>query len=154
MSDTLWPQAPLFVGFSRQEYWSGLPWSPPRDLPEPWIEPKISWVSWLWQVRSLPQVPLWQSYLHRKATFVGQIQNFQGKGCRIPCELPKPWSATRCFQSSNKCLMFFPLVFGFLSIATETVLCNIHGMERTINGISFHKLSVGKMIIFDFKSFS
>ena len=27
-------------GFSRQEYWSGLPCSPPGDLPNPGIEPK------------------------------------------------------------------------------------------------------------------
>ena len=38
---TLWTvvcQAPLSMGFSRQEYWSGLPCSPPRDLPYPGIE--------------------------------------------------------------------------------------------------------------------
>ena len=28
-------QAPLSVGFSRKEYWSGLPFPPPRDLPDP-----------------------------------------------------------------------------------------------------------------------
>ena len=33
------PQAPLSVGFSRQEYWSGLPFPPPGDLPDPGIEP-------------------------------------------------------------------------------------------------------------------
>ena len=27
------------VGFSRQEYWSGLPFPPPGDLPDPGIEP-------------------------------------------------------------------------------------------------------------------
>ena len=32
-------QAPLFMGFSRQEYWSGLPLPSPRDLPNPGIEP-------------------------------------------------------------------------------------------------------------------
>ena len=32
-------QVPLFMGFSRQEYWSGLPFPPPGDLPEPGIEP-------------------------------------------------------------------------------------------------------------------
>jgi len=32
-------QAPLSVGFSRQEYWSGLPFPPPGDLPNPGIEP-------------------------------------------------------------------------------------------------------------------
>ena len=32
-------QAALSMGFSRQEYWSGLPCSPPGDLPNPGIEP-------------------------------------------------------------------------------------------------------------------
>ena len=32
-------QAPLSMGFSRQEYWSGLPFSSPGDLPDPGIEP-------------------------------------------------------------------------------------------------------------------
>ena len=39
---TLWTvarQAPLSMGFSRQEYWSGLPFPPPGDLPNPGIEP-------------------------------------------------------------------------------------------------------------------
>ena len=31
-------QAPLSMEFSRQEYWSGLPF-PPGDLPNPWINP-------------------------------------------------------------------------------------------------------------------
>ena len=31
-------QAPLSMGFSRQEYWSGLPYPPPGDLPDPGIE--------------------------------------------------------------------------------------------------------------------
>ena len=32
-------QAPLSMGFSRQEYWSGLPCPSPGDLPNPGIEP-------------------------------------------------------------------------------------------------------------------
>ena len=32
-------QAPLPMGFSRQEYWSGLPFPSPGDLPNPGIEP-------------------------------------------------------------------------------------------------------------------
>ena len=39
---TLWTvaqQAPLSLGFSRQEYWSGLPGPPPGDLPDPGMEP-------------------------------------------------------------------------------------------------------------------
>ena len=33
-------QAPPSMGFSRQEYWSGLPFPSPGDLPHPGIEPK------------------------------------------------------------------------------------------------------------------
>ena len=32
-------QAPLYIGFSRQAYWNGLPFPPPEDLPDPGIEP-------------------------------------------------------------------------------------------------------------------
>ena len=32
-------QASLSMGFSRQEYWSGLPFPSPGDLPNPGIEP-------------------------------------------------------------------------------------------------------------------
>ena len=33
-------QAPLSMGFSRQEYWSGSPFPPPGDLPHPGTESK------------------------------------------------------------------------------------------------------------------
>ena len=41
--ETLWAvahQAPPSVGFSRQGYWSGLPFPSPGDLPHPGIEPR------------------------------------------------------------------------------------------------------------------
>ena len=41
-SVTLWTvdgRAPLFMGLSEQEYWSGLPFLPPGDLPDSGIEP-------------------------------------------------------------------------------------------------------------------
>ena len=33
-------QAPLSLGFSRREHWSGLPFPSPEDLPHPGIEPR------------------------------------------------------------------------------------------------------------------
>ena len=33
-------QAPLSMGFSRQEYWSGFPCPPPGDLPDPGVKPR------------------------------------------------------------------------------------------------------------------
>ena len=35
-------QAPLSMGFSRQEYWSGSPFPSPGDLADPGIEPRSS----------------------------------------------------------------------------------------------------------------
>ena len=47
-------QAPLSMGFSRQEYWNGLPFPPPGDLPNPGIKP-VSPVSPALQVTSVPE---------------------------------------------------------------------------------------------------
>ena len=50
-------QAPLSMGFSQQEYWSGLPCPPPWDLPNSKIEPTL--LSLLhWEASSLPLMPL------------------------------------------------------------------------------------------------
>ena len=45
-------QAPLSMGFSRQEHWSRLPFPPSGDLPKPGIEHLLPW-----QVESLPLCP-------------------------------------------------------------------------------------------------
>ena len=47
---TIAHQAPRSMEFSRQEYWSGLPFSTPGDLPDPGIEPTSPTL----QVGSLP----------------------------------------------------------------------------------------------------
>ena len=54
-------QAPLSMGFSRQEYWSGLPCPPPGDLPDPGIEP-MSLCLLHWQAGSLPLAPPGKSF--------------------------------------------------------------------------------------------
>jgi len=62
---TLWTvahQAPLIPGFSRQEYWSGLPCPPPGDLPSPGIEP-----------RSLTSPALAGGFFTTSATWEAQI---------------------------------------------------------------------------------
>ena len=54
---TLWTVAMgLSMGFSRQEYWSGLPCPPPGDLPDPGIEPGSLYLLH-WEAGSLPLVP-------------------------------------------------------------------------------------------------
>ena len=49
--------ASLSMGFSRQEYWSGLPCPPPGDLSDPRIEPASLTSNLNWQVGSLPLAP-------------------------------------------------------------------------------------------------
>ena len=49
-------QAPLPMEFSRQEYWSGVLFPTPGDLPDPVIEP-VSLCFLLWQVDSFPLLP-------------------------------------------------------------------------------------------------
>ena len=49
-------QAPLSMGFSRQKYWSGLPFPPPGNLPSPEIE-SMSLESPALQAVSLPTEP-------------------------------------------------------------------------------------------------
>ena len=55
MSDSLQShgQATLSMGFPRQEYWSGLPFLSPGDLPYPGIEPRFPAL----QADSLPTEP-------------------------------------------------------------------------------------------------
>ena len=55
VSDSVTPStvacwAPLSMGFSRQDYWSGSPFPSPGDVPNPGIEP----TSPVWQADSLP----------------------------------------------------------------------------------------------------
>ena len=67
MSDSATPwtvahQAPLSMEFSRQEYWSGLPFSSPGESPHPGIEPGSSCIAgrffavWTWLLKGRPQV--------------------------------------------------------------------------------------------------
>ena len=73
MSDfaTLWTvahQAPLSMGFSRQDYWSGLSCPPTGDSPDLGIEP-TSVMSPAWQAGSLPLAPPGKLYVY------GEVRN-------------------------------------------------------------------------------
>ena len=64
-SKTVACQAPLSVGFPRQEYWSGLLFSPSGDLPDPGIEPAFP----ILQADSLPLSHLGSSGSYGNSTF-------------------------------------------------------------------------------------
>ena len=74
---TVAQQTPLFMGFSRQEYWSGLPFPSPWDLPNPGTEPRSSSL----QADSLPSEPPGKphSYLTTEKTITLTMRTFVSK---------------------------------------------------------------------------
>ena len=54
-------QVPPSMGFSRQEYWSGLPFPSPGDLPNPGIEPRSPTL----QADALTSVPPGKPHIYR-----------------------------------------------------------------------------------------
>ena len=60
---TLWTiayQAPPSMGFSRQEYWSGLPFPSPGDLPDPGVEPRSPALEADALTSEPPGKPIWE----------------------------------------------------------------------------------------------
>ena len=75
-------QGPLSMGFSRQEYWSGLPFPSPGDLPHPGIDPM-----------SLMSPALTGEFFTISATWEAQMENTKYP---IHCRFPKMF-ITRTF---------------------------------------------------------
>ena len=112
MSDSWQPHVPWPAwllcpwGFSRQEYWSGLPCPPPGDLPKPEIEP----MSPALQVDSLSSEPLWTPM----NTGVGSLSLLQGI---FPTQKLN-WSLLHCrrilYQLSYQCILN-SMIISFIS---------------------------------------
>ena len=66
---TIAHQAPLPMGFSRQEYWSGLVFPSPEDLPDPGTEPTPAL-----QADSLPSEPLGKVESANTMIFSGSLK--------------------------------------------------------------------------------
>ena len=69
----LYPQDPLSRGFSRQEYWSGLPCPPPEDLPDQGTEP-VSLMSAAMTGQFFTSTT-WEALLEPQSTVVNIKQN-------------------------------------------------------------------------------
>ena len=70
-------QTPLSMGFSGQEYWSGLPFPSPEDLPKPGIEPK----SPMLQADSLPSESLGKPDYGVAGVYWGKRLSFGLRSC-------------------------------------------------------------------------
>ena len=56
-------QAPLSMGFPRQEYWSGLPFPSPGDLPDPGVEPMSPALAGGFFTTEPPRKPTYPAFL-------------------------------------------------------------------------------------------
>ena len=96
-------QVPLSMGFSRQEYWSGLPFPSPGDLPDPGIEtrcPALQAESLLTELRGKPKLAI----LH-KVVYMCQCFHFAPTGlykwCSWSCPLGTDnWRVTQLFWAA------------------------------------------------------
>ena len=96
---------PLSMGFPRQEYWSGLPFPPPGDPPDPGIKP----TSLVWQADSLPLNHLGSPFLfYRNSHAIIDMPNTYTTIITLA-------DRSRCLTQmlapvlSNGCLASFPL---------------------------------------------
>ena len=108
---TLWTvahQATLSMGFSRQEYWSGLPFPSPGDLPDPGIKPRSPAL----QADALTSEPIrihkwYEVYtyiytlllLFRCSVVSDSLQPHGLQHAKLPCPSPSPRAC------SNSCLL-------------------------------------------------
>ena len=104
---TLWTvacQAPLSMGFSRQEYWSGLPCPLPWYLPNPGIKPVSPGSAALANAQHLDFSLLrpWPVQFSR-SVLSNSLQSHGLQHARLPCPLPTPRAYSNSCPSSQWC---------------------------------------------------
>ena len=145
-------QAPLSIGFHREEHWIGLPFPPPGDLPNPGIKPASPVSKW---ILGKPQ---WIPIIMIKLTVLsaGYLswpipapQDVCGFSIFTSPRLSGPWSYMNCPpDGSGTWLVFSVVVLAFLSIAWTTatvsylvslllVLLSCQPVPHTSTGCSF-----------------
>ena len=98
---TVGRQAPLSIGSPRQEYWSGLSFSPPGDLPDPGIEPRSAAL----RAYSLPSEPPGKPW--RKAVCFTKHASDSGQGERL--DKPSFLSLIAVSPTCSPLCLHFPL---------------------------------------------
>ena len=101
---TLWtvaPKAPLSMEFSRQEFWSGLPFPSPRDLPDPGTKPKSPALAGrfftVWDTREV----LITYIQYKKKFFINFLFEFRRR-----MEIPSLKDNSRRFMWIQKCQLY------------------------------------------------
>ena len=108
-------QAPLSMGFSRQEYWSGLLFPSPGDLPDPGIKPGSSYIAGrcftVWAIREVPYLFLYSYPIKgwQTTSIKDQIVNiFDFVGHMISCNYSRSHRQYKkeCWIDCHDCYMY------------------------------------------------
>ena len=83
---------PLSMGFSRQRYWSGLPFPPPGDFSDPGTEP-TSLMSPALAGRFFTTSATWDSACCCRCKVTSVVSNSVQPQRRQPIRLPRPWDS-------------------------------------------------------------
>ena len=102
-------QVPLSMGSPRQEYWSGLPFPTPGDLPNPGIEPAspaladgFFTTSTTWEAPRMQHSKLF-SVKFGRSVMSDSLQPHGLQHARLPCPSPTPEACTDSCPSSQWC---------------------------------------------------
>ena len=134
-------QAPLSMGFSRQEYWSGLPCPRPGDLPDPGIKPR----SYTLQADSLSIQPAGKPLENATRYWIWlSTSELWARTCQTPASPPwagerpesdrpgpaasLPAQQTHWIQAPTRLPMQMSLWVEMLSVA---VLCSVRITKNT-----------------------
>ena len=104
LSVTLWTvacQAPLSMGFSRHEYWSGFPCLPPEDLPHSGTELCLFYISCTRMLGAIVRNPA-----HGKGH---EEETRQAKASQILRE--PPWTYSSIYPKTRICLPYYIMPF-------------------------------------------
>ena len=99
-------QALLFIGFSRQEYWDGMPFPPPGNLPDLGIE-SMSLISLVLAGRSLPLEPSGKTFMYpdqiSRSVMSDSLWPHESQHDRPPCPSPTSGVHSDSRPSSQWC---------------------------------------------------
>ena len=133
-------QAHLSIGFSRQEYWSGLPFPSPGDLPDLGIEPRPSML----QADTLPSEPLLYKITYIQREESEMLKKVKCVRTRYVQSMSCDFSLTSPPKSYSSLLQ---LTLVCLSLLQREALTSFH---CTLNNV--HSLPVVSKPIYNFFS--
>ena len=113
-------QAPLSMGFSRQEDWSGQPFPPPGDLPNPGFEPRSPTL----RADSLCSQPPGKPMFISLPSFLDFLP-FGSPQSRVPCaeqQVPISYLFYTQYPQSKRSLLFNPIYSSPFLHGTHYVL--------------------------------